>query len=253
MFVEERKEKILELLHEKERVSVNELSAQFKLSKVIIRKYLGELENEGLLERTHGGAILKRKVINRVYLMDLMKEDYDKKLKISQKAVQLIKEGDMIFLDGSTITLLIAELLKESEIKITVISNMLNIHEILSKQEHITLISLGGVYDNLTNSFTGDLAKENLKYFNPNKVFVGVAGINLNKMQISTCTIEEGQFKKAILNSGEKKYLLAQDTKFYQDSLFNFSSLTEDITIIGDDYISKENITILKEKNITLI
>ncbi|MGL6114901.1 MAG: DeoR/GlpR family DNA-binding transcription regulator [Cetobacterium sp.] len=253
MFVAERKEKILEILHKKERVSVNELSEYFNLSKVIIRKYLGQLEEEGVVERTHGGAILKRKVINRVFLMDLAKEDYEDKEVIAKKAVSLIEDGDMIVLDGSTITLIMAELLRNCEIKITVITNMLSVYNILGENSNIHLISLGGYFDPVTNSFVGEIPKANLQNFNPNKVFVGVAGINLHKLQMSTCTIEEGAYKRAILDSSDKKYILVQNKKFHQDSLYNFHPIDHTITFISDDKISKEKKNILEENSVEYI
>ena len=62
MFVSERLEKILNLINEQGKVEVNKLSKYFKVSKDLIRKDLSKLEEQGLLERTYGGAIKKRQL-----------------------------------------------------------------------------------------------------------------------------------------------------------------------------------------------
>ena len=118
MFVEERKQKILNILKQKEKVSVNELSDLFSISKVIIRKDLCQMEEENLLTRTHGGAILKRKIVDNIILKDIAKDDLEEKTLLAEKVVSLIQEGDIIFLDDSTITIIVAALLQTKKIKI---------------------------------------------------------------------------------------------------------------------------------------
>ncbi|MGL5904602.1 MAG: DeoR family transcriptional regulator, partial [Cetobacterium sp.] len=97
MFVEERKQKILNILKQKEKVNVNELSEFFSVSKVIIRKDLCDLEDENLLTRTHGGAILKKQIIQNSILKNLSKIELDEKLQMAQKSLSVIGEGDIIF------------------------------------------------------------------------------------------------------------------------------------------------------------
>lgn len=240
MFVEERKQSILNILKQKEKVSVNELSDLFSVSKVIIRKDLCQMEDENLLTRTHGGAILKRKVVDKIILKDIAKEDLEEKTVLAEKVVSLIQDGDIIFLDDSTVTIIVAALLQKRKIKISVITNMLEIQKILSENKGIEIISLGGVYDARTDSFIGEMARENLELFNPNKVFIGIGGINVDKMQLSTCTIDEGKFKNTALKVGQESFIITQSKKFYQDSIFNFSSIKEGMTIITDYNIPEE-------------
>lgn len=253
MFVEERKQKILNILKQKEKVSVNELSDLFSVSKVIIRKDLCQMEEENLLTRTHGGAILKRKVVDKIILKDIAKDDLEEKTLLAEKVVSLIQEGDIIFLDDSTVTIIVAALLQKKKIKISVISNMLEIQKILSENKNIEIISLGGIYDSRTDSFVGEMARENLELFNPNKVFIGIGGINVDKMQLSTCTIDEGKFKSTALNVGQECYIITQSKKFYQDSIFNFSKIKEGMTIITDTNIPIDFENKLTENNIKII
>lgn len=253
MFVEERKQNILNILKQKEKVSVNELSDLFSVSKVIIRKDLCQMEEENLLTRTHGGAILKRKVVDKIILKDIAKEDLEEKTALAEKVVSLIKDGDIIFLDDSTVTIIVAALLQKRKIKISVITNMLEIQKILSENKGIEIISLGGVYDARTDSFVGEMARENLELFNPNKVFIGIGGINVDKMQLSTCTIDEGKFKNTALKVAQESFIITQSKKFYQDSIFNFSRIKEGMTIITDQNISEDFEKKLIENNIKIM
>lgn len=253
MFVEERKEKIISILKSKEKVSVNELSKLFNISKVIVRKDLTALENDGIITRTHGGAILKRKLVKSVILKDIEREDFEEKVEIAEKAVSLLKEDDVIFLDNSTINLVIASILQKNRFYLTVITNMLEIYNLLLENKNIKLISLGGEYDSRTNAFIGELAKENLKKFNPTKVFIGTGGINLDKKTLSTPNLEEGNFKNTALNIGNEKFILSQSKKFYQDCIYNFATLSEEITIITTKNISSTILLKLEELDIKVI
>ena len=68
MFLDERLEKILEILKKEKKVKVNELSEKFNVSEVIIRKNLKRLELEGKLKRTHGGAMLLKEIVHTITL-----------------------------------------------------------------------------------------------------------------------------------------------------------------------------------------
>lgn len=253
MFVQERKEEIISILKSKEKVTVNELSKLFNISKVIIRKDLTSLEKDGYIIRTHGGAILKRKIIKNVVLKDIEKEDFNEKIEIAEKAVSLLKNDDIIFLDNSTINLIIASILQKNKLSLTVITNMLEIYNILLENKTIKLFSLGGEYDLRTNSFIGELSKENLKKFNPTKVFIGTGGINLDKKFLSTPNLEEGNFKNIALNVGNEKFIVSQSKKFYQDCMYNFASLSEEITIITDSNTSSNIMAKLHEIGVKVI
>lgn len=253
MFVEERRQSILNILKQKEKVSVNNLSNIFSVSKVIIRKDLCQMEEENLLTRTHGGAILKRKIVDNTILKDIPKEDIEEKMILAGKIVSFIQDGDMIFLDNSTIAIIVATLLQKRKIKLSVITNMLEVQKLLSENKGVEIISLGGIYDAQTNSFTGEMSRENLEFFNPNKIFIEVDGVNIDKMQLSACTIEDGKFKNTALNVGQEKFIIAQSKKFYQDSIFNFSKIKHGMIFITDSNISEKFEKKLIENNINVV
>ncbi|MEG0069344.1 DeoR/GlpR family DNA-binding transcription regulator [Cetobacterium sp.] len=253
MFVEERKQKILNILKQKEKVNVNELSELFSISKVIVRKDLCQMEEDGLLTRTHGGAIFKKKLVDSNVLKDIVKEELECKTDLAQKIILSIKEGDIIFLDDSDISIIVASILQKKKIKITVISNRLEVQKILSRNNDIKLISLSGIYNPKTDSFIGDLAIQSLKKFNLNKVFIEARGINVDRMQLSTISVNDGELKKTALNFGKELFIVASSDKFFQDSIYNFYSLKEGMNIITDSKLCSNIEKTLIEKNIHII
>ncbi|MGL5245692.1 MAG: DeoR/GlpR family DNA-binding transcription regulator, partial [Sarcina sp.] len=124
MFIEERLNEILKLLRVNGKVIVKELSKTFGVSEGMIRKDLQKLEKEGKLKRTYGGAILERKVIQNECILPRLIQNIDKKDGIANVAIELIEEGDVIFLDTSSTNYSIAIALVSINKKITLITNM---------------------------------------------------------------------------------------------------------------------------------
>ena len=102
MFVSERLEKILNLINEQGKVEVNKLSKYFKVSKDLIRKDLSKLEEQGLLERTYGGAIKKRQLSKTITIASRISENIEDKEIIAKKALKELEENQIIFLDISS-------------------------------------------------------------------------------------------------------------------------------------------------------
>lgn len=144
MFAEQRQEKILEMLKVNKRVSNTELIKKFGVSGTTIRIDLTELEQKGLLSRTHGGAILKEDpVYGEDSISSRREKNKEEKECIAKKARAQIEDGDTILLDSGTTALDLAELLKDIH-NLTVITNDLQIALKLQKYSEIHLILLGG-------------------------------------------------------------------------------------------------------------
>ena len=126
MFAEERQEQILELLKRNKRVSNTELIKKFGVSGTTIRIDLTELEQKGLLSRTHGGAILKEDpVYGEDSISSRREKNKEAKECIARKAREQIEDGDTILLDSGTTALDLAALLNELH-NLTVITNDLH-------------------------------------------------------------------------------------------------------------------------------
>lgn len=138
-----RHDRIVTLVRKMRKVSVHDLTERLGVSRVTVRKDLTFLEEQGFLMRTHGGAVLAENSYRDKYFLSRKEIFTGEKKKIAEKAADLILEDDTIYLDsGSTVTYLAREIAGKS---IRVVTNNLDIINILSGLEDIVLISIGGI------------------------------------------------------------------------------------------------------------
>ncbi len=237
MFLEERYEKIIELLEKKGRVTVKELSQTFNVTEDCIRKDLRELENRGNLKRVYGGAIIQRNHSDIKPLDERKNINIDAKRSAALRAVDLIEEGDIIFLDVSTTNLEMAKILNKMDIKVTVVSNMLEIILELRKNPTIRTISIGGEFNKEVGAIVGAAANRYISEFTFDKAFIGVCGVNMDTGNISTLDLEDGNTKKTIIKCSNKSYVLMENEKFNYDEFFKFASITDISSIITEQGI----------------
>lgn len=255
MFAEERLEKIIDILYRDGKVVVKDLSKQFGISQDAIRKDLKVLEKKGFIERTYGGAILKNQIPRLTRVEERLKEDVEEKRIIAEKILGLLKDGDTIFLDISSINIFLAEMLSQSRLNITVISNCINVIYILSKAQNrnITLIVPEGIYDRDAGGFTGSSTIESIKKFRAQKVFIGSCGVDIKDRKISTFNMEDGNTKKAIMDIGKEVFLVMENKKFFYDGIFRFADIEDIDTIITEKKPNDEILQILKKQGIQII
>jgi DeoR/GlpR family transcriptional regulator of sugar metabolism len=236
MFIEERQQKIHQLLKEKGRVEVQELSAFFNVSDDSIRRDLRLMEQKGLLEKTYGGAVLPNKAGYYPPFSERRLTNKKDKAKIALLATSYIQDNDTIFLDGSsTVTELIPFLDKYKNI--TVFTNCVTIaYEIINSAINATLIMIGGT---VHKSDANTLGIENLRAIEKlhvDKVFASPCAVSA-EWGLSCTLLEEAQIKKAILEAGREVYLLIESNKFGKRSLVNYAPLKAEYTIITDSGI----------------
>lgn len=253
MFAGERREAILKALKEYRKVNVFELSKEFNVSQVIIRKDLKLLESEGKLQRTHGGAIEKRKAALNTTFEDRKIINEEEKLIIAKKAYNLIKDNDVVLMDISTINFMIARFLEENPKQITIITQSLDLMMVLSSVEKINIISLGGSFDKKNRAFLGRITSSNIKKINPLKCFLGAGGINIDRGNLSNYEEEDGEIKREFISVSKEVYLLAEHQKFVEDALYNFTTLSDINYIISDDKLTEEELVKLEKYAITVI
>lgn len=253
MFTEERLEQILNILNKNGRVKVKELSALFNVSESMIRKDLQRLEAEGAIQRTYGGAILNRKFSESIPIDTRIKANLDNKELIAEKAFALIIDGDVVFLESSSINFFLAKLIANSTKKITLITNMSIIPPLFNNNETVKLICIGGIYDNKSGGVLGSEVIKSISKYIFNKGFVGSAGVNLITNSAHTATLEDGNVKELIISNSKEVFLLVEKEKFDVDSTYRFADLEEFSAIITDSDITNEIRYKLKKLSVKLI
>ncbi|ELM6648838.1 DeoR/GlpR family DNA-binding transcription regulator [Vibrio vulnificus] len=173
-----RRHSISKLVNEKGEVSVDELAHKFDTSEVTIRKDLASLEKNGQLLRRYGGAIaIPKEVIHE----EMSQNVSDRKLKLAEKAADLIRDHNRIVIDsGSTTGALIQQL--NSKRGLVVMTNSLHVANALNELEsEPTLLMTGGTWDNHSESFQGKVAESVLRSYDFDQLFIGADGVDLTR------------------------------------------------------------------------
>lgn len=253
MLAGERLEKILEIIQKENTVKVNKLSNLFSVSKDLIRKDLSKLEAKGFVIKTYGGAMLKRKTAPNINIPERKSKNSEIKNKIALKAYGLIESNEVVFLDISTVNVYLAQKIFEGVKKITVVTNMLDILNILLKSKHVKTICIGGILNKKIDGFVGAETISYLQNYKFDKCFLGTTGVDVYNRTITTFEAEDGETKKVVLNNSKNVYFAMENKKFYQDGNYIFSDFSKINGIITEEKPSKELVKELEEFKIKII
>ncbi|MDU4311729.1 MAG: DeoR/GlpR family DNA-binding transcription regulator [Klebsiella michiganensis] len=172
MFAEERQEKLLSILREKRKVAVSEMCDVFNVSGATIRADLRQLEEEGLLTRTHGGAVLRTRASFEQASDAREIVNLSAKERIGQRAAALVEDGDIIVLDTGTTTLHIARNIRDRQ-NVTVVTNDYQIARELEASPSIQTILLGGIVKKGYHCVVAINGRSILDTLNVDKAFMG--------------------------------------------------------------------------------
>lgn len=235
MFAKERLDKIIDIITKDGKVIVKELSETFNVSEDAIRKDLKYLEKKGALERTYGGAILRKHIPQYIRVEERVNKNTDAKRKIADKAFSLLKDGEIIFLDISSTNIILAEKIANSDLKLTVMSNSIDILHTLCRNPKIQIISPGGILYQSMGGFVGSAAIDAISKYKVQRAFIGSCGVDLELGSINTFNVEDGNTKKAIIKSGKEVILVMENEKFFYDGIYKFADIDEINMIITDE------------------
>ena len=227
----ERHQEILNLLISKERIEINELCEMFHIVPMTARRDLKELEEQGKLIRTHGGAALppEKEDVNLPFFQRT-KINSAQKLAIAAKACSFLKAGQHIFLAFGTPVHAFAQSLKES-IPLTVITDAVNISYELSAFSNIHLLSVGGELRPNSLTLTGKIAEENLSHFQMDAAFIGINGIDRDG-NIYVSSIVESSILNVLFDRVPDIYILADASKLDQKDFVHVGTLDSRHTLI---------------------
>lgn len=226
-----RQQEILNLLISKERIEITELCDRFHIVPMTARRDLKELEEQGKLIRTHGGAALppEKEDVNLPFFQRT-KINSAQKLAIAAKARSFLKAGQHIFLASGTTVHAFAQSLKES-IPLTVITDAVNISYELSAFSNIHLLSVGGELRPNSLTLTGKIAEENLSHFQMDAAFIGINGIDRDG-NIYVSSIVESSILNVLFDRVPDIYILADASKLDQKDFVHVGTLDSRHTLI---------------------
>lgn len=225
----ERQQRILEEL-KKGTVYIDQLAEMLGVSEITIRRDLKRLEEDGLINRLHGGAAIPVDT-TRETTMDHREGLYTKeKDRIGQYAASLVEDGDVIFIDsGTTTKAILKHLHKHKEIQI-VTNGFKNIEEGIRYDLPVTLI--GGELKKETYAFIGPITRKVIDMYYFDKCFLGANGID-KEFGLSNADPNESLIKEQVIHRSRESYIVSDHSKFHANSTFTFASLA-DVSILTD-------------------
>jgi DeoR/GlpR family transcriptional regulator of sugar metabolism len=251
---EKRKLEILELIKLEKMVSIKKLSESFDASYLTIRRDLEKLENEGLIHKVYGGAVLKKKLEPEPFFEELIIKNVNEKDRIALEAVNRIKDNDSIVIEsGSTGFEMVKYLNNKKNIKVTTagIPIFIELYKLAQNKDDIEINACGGMARIKIGTFIGRHANHYFNEINVDKAFIGVQAVSIEK-GLSTSTEVDADIKRAIIDCANTIILICDSSKFGTYSYFNVSSLDQIDEIITDNSLSIDFIDKIKRKGIKL-
>ncbi|MDZ5474066.1 DeoR/GlpR family DNA-binding transcription regulator [Bacillus sp. 31A1R] len=245
-----RKNKIKEIIIEKKSVTVAELTELFQVTEETIRRDLKQLEDEGILNRTYGGAYISEGVQSDV---DVKLREFihvEGKKKIASKCLSFIKSGDSIFLDASTTSLVIASMLKDH--KLTVVTNSIKVVTTLMDSPSIRIVVIGGTLSNSSLSNLGRTAEDNTRKYFFDSAFISCRSVSMQH-GITDSNEQQAAIRQIAAEHANNVFLVADYTKFDKTSFASICGFEDVNAIVVDNTLSDEWRKFLEEKNIQLL
>lgn len=229
MAINERQNEILRTLKESKTASVNALAKALYVSEATIRRDLAEMKSMGLIERSHGGAILPENA-EEISIFFRMEKNANEKERAATKALPHIPPFKSLFIDSSSTALALAERLDLS-FK-TVVTNNLQTALQLAKKPNINLIILGGSVQNNTNSASGSWTARQLNDFSFDLMISSCASV-LGK-DVYESSIETKEVKRAAFDHCKCRLLIFDHSKFGAHATYRFTELSAYDLVVTD-------------------
>ena len=250
-----RMKSIVDLLVRNGETSVKFLASELRTSEMTIRRYLDELESNGKIQRTHGGALpltaFTPAHTNEYLMGDEIDKNVNRKNKIGFQAARLVNTNETVAFDIGTTVPFIAKYLA-NDIQISAISVTFKCASELYNKKNVNLIVPGGYLDRKTDVFQSDEGIAFLSKIRTDKVFISAGGIDLN-LGLTCYHDFHVTIKKLFMKSSKKIVLVADSSKFGMVSPSHFGELTEIDTIITDEDIPDTYRKYFETKGIEII
>lgn len=248
----ERQNEILKVVKQEKSISVKELSARFQVTRETIRSDLTKLEKTGQVKRTHGGVVLNEQLV----LSDkedlepklLDRTNSEEKIRIAKKALEYVKDGEVILIDTGTTAFSFAAALCGSKIRdLTIYSNDLALLLQLENRKDYNLNMLGGRIRSGFHYAYGENLIDELNTYHFDKFFLTVSAMDA-KNGLTTSHPDLARLKRAMGRASREVIVLTDSSKYGKTHFQSYASLSDIDVLITDDGISEEALSQLRSE-----
>ncbi len=238
LFSEERRGRILELIRERKKLTVNELCELLDVSAATVRGDLRDLDRDGLLLRTHGGAIERSRASYEQISSQRSTERLAEKQAIARAAEALVEDGDTILLDTGTTTLELARRIGTPR-RLTVVTNDLEIARVLEEVRGVELVMLGGAVRKGYHCTVGPAGVQMTEYLRVDKAFMATNSLSLDA-GATTPDLQQADTKKAMMAIAHKVIFVCDSAKIGRESFARFADLGQIDVLVTDQLDARQ-------------
>lgn len=242
-----RQTAILDMVSRDGFVATEAMVAEFKVTPQTIRRDLNELGREGLLTRFHGGAGQAKSAQNQPYV-DRLRSGVRAKQKIARLTASLIPNGASLFLNIGTTTEAVAQALLQHE-DLHVVTNNINVAQILSTNESFNIMLAGGQVRNHDGGITGAAAVDFVDSFRMDIGIVGISGIDEDGSLLDFDP-EEVRTAQSILRNSKRVILVADQHKFGRQAMNRMGTLSDLDILVTDKELRPEFSSLCRRANL---
>lgn len=254
MVIEERHEKIVELLLEQKSATVGEMSEKFDVSSVTIRNDLNQLAEQGRVERTHGGARLgDGRTRQEFSFITRRRINAAEKQRIGEMAASFVQSSESVLLDASTTALAVGRALKERTdlFNVTVVTTGIWTALEMLGAPHLEVVLTGGNVRNETGSIAGVVATDVLNRFHFHKAILGAWGLTLDG-GLMDAPLVEVELKQAVLPRCQELIAVLDGSKFGRTSLATIAPISGISRIVTDESAPEDLLKKIGEQGVEI-
>lgn len=246
--MENRSNKILELLTKENKIEVSLLAEKLGVSQVTVRKDLDKLENKGIIKREHGFALL----CSTDDINGRIAYHYETKRKIALKATELISDGDTIMIESGSCCALFADALTALKKDLTIITNSAFIADYIRRKSNFQIILLGGIYQQDSQVMVGPMIRECAENFCVDLFFIGTDGYS-SRVGFTNRDQMRAQAVRDMALQADQVVVLTESEKFSRHGIIPLNLKDHVKMVITDQKIQDQIITELSNHNIRVI
>lgn len=239
MITYERRQSLLDILRKQPGLRVPELAQALGVSEGTVRNDLNALEQQGLLTRVHGGAVLHpQDQFQNNPFMKRYHQNAAAKLAIAREAAALVQDGASILMDASSTAFYFAKALATRQ-RLRVMTNGFEVARELAQNTTNLVILIGGVVNNESSSVTGLLSEHIIEELHIEKAFLSCSGFSLER-GMTEVHLAEAQLKRKVIESSQELYALVDASKFGKEDLTSFARAEKINHLFTDQHLSAD-------------
>jgi len=234
MLILERQQRLLDLLRQRGAADLDVLAQAFEVSSSTVRRDLDALEQQGLIERTHGGAVYRGPRRHPVAFEERLDQQVDAKQQIGAYAASLIEPNMTVLMDGGSTVYYAAQQVTARPLQI--VTNSLTIANHFADDEQVELLMCGGSLYPRSGVLVGPIASASLSNLHADLLLFSVAGIFDD--QAYNLNIDQAEVERVMIAQAARAVMLMDASKFGRKSLARVCDVDDVEAVVTDEAIT---------------